>query len=66
MHDGSLARQTLNVQFGIHVLQLKSHPKLRTSLLSRKGVLLMQMHLHWCFICVGLGWGEAVAFGVLQ
>ena len=26
----------------------------------------MQMHLHWCFICVELGCIEAVALGVLQ
>ena len=26
----------------------------------------MQMHLHWRFICVGLGCAKAVAFSVLQ
>ena len=46
-------------------LKLEGQPNLRTSLLSRKGVLLMQMHLHWSFSCVGFCCAEAATFGVL-
>ena len=46
-------------------LKLEGQPNLGTSLLSRKGVL-MQMHLHQCFIFVRLGCAEAAAFGVLK
>ena len=46
-------------------LKLEGQTNLRTSLLSRKGVLLMQMNLHWSFSCVGLRYVELATFGVL-
>ena len=46
-------------------LKLEGQTNLRTTLLSRKGVLLMQMNLHWSFSCVGLRYAELATFGVL-
>ena len=46
-------------------LKLEVQSNLRTSLLSRKGVIIIQIHQHWSFNCVGLCCVEVETFGVL-